>query len=118
MVGITVELSWTTPGTGAPTARGAKVVPAPDLIVSISDGAITGVISWPPAGSAQNLNRLEPGGDGNWHLGPAAAGRVRARLEVTAAADLLVRRDENQVRIPVLAILERGNTLPPSPRFR
>ena len=79
----------------------------------MTEGAVTEVISWPPDSSAQDTIRPGQGADGNWHLGPSGAGRVRARLEVTAGADLLVRRGENLVRIPVLAILERPQHTPP-----
>jgi len=112
LVGITVELSWTTPGAEARGAPGAKAVPAPELTLGVTEGVVTEVISWPPEASAQDAIRPSQSADGNWHLGPGGAGRVRARLEVTTGADLLVRRGENQVRIPVLAILERPQHTP------
>src|SRR5208283_3468139 len=112
LVGITVELSWTTPGAEARGAPGAKAVPAPELTLGVTEGVVTEVVSWPPEASAQDAIRPGQSPDGNWHLGPGGAGRVRARLEVTSGADLLVRRGENQVRIPVLAILERSQHTP------
>ncbi len=113
LVGITVELSWTTPGGDARGGPGAKAVSAPGLTLGITEGVVTEVVSWPPESSAQDTIRPGQSADGNWQLGPGGAGRVRARLEVSAGADLLVHRGENQVRIPVLAILERPQHTPP-----
>ena len=85
LVGITVELSWTAPGAEARRAPGAKTVSAPELTLGMTEGMVTEVISWPPEFSAQDAIRPSRSADGNWHLGPGGAGRVRARLEVSAA---------------------------------
>ena len=113
LVGITVELSWTTHGGDARGDPGAKAVSAPELTLGMTEGVVTEVVSWPPESSALDTIRPGQSADGNWQLGPSGAGRVRARLEVSAGADLLVRRGENLVRIPVLAILERPQHTPP-----
>ena len=113
LVGITVELSWTTPGGDARGGPGAKAASAPELTLGMTEGVVTEVVSWPPESSAQGTIRPGQSADGNWQLGPSGAGRVRARLEASAGADLLVRRGENLVRIPVLAILERPQHTPP-----
>jgi len=111
-VGIAVELSWTTPAAEARGAAGTNAVPAPDLTLGLTEGAVTEVISWPPDAAAQATIRPGRSPDGNWHLGPGGTGRVRARLEVTTGADLLMRRGDNVVRIPILAILERAQHTP------
>src|SRR5271157_6198941 len=48
LVGITVELSWTTPGAEARGAPGAKAVPAPELTLGVTEGVVTKFVSWPP----------------------------------------------------------------------
>ena len=112
LVGITVELSWTTAGGETRGAPGAKPVPAPELTLGMTEGVVMEVMSWPLQSSAQTASRPSQSADGNWHLGADSAGRVRARLEMGAGADLVVRRGENQVRIPVLAILDRPQHTP------
>ena len=87
-------------------------MPAPELTLGITEGVVTEVISWPPESSAQDAIRPSQSADGNWHLGTGGAGRVRARLEVSCGANLLMHRGENLVRIPVLAILERPQHTP------
>ena len=51
LVGITVELSWTTPGAEVRAAPGAKPVPAPELTLGMTEGVVTEVVSWPPESS-------------------------------------------------------------------
>ena len=76
-------------------------------------------------GGDPGSDRLAPRGAGRGHsraparcrrelaLGHLEAGRVRARLEVSPASELIVRRGGNVVRIPVAAILERPQHTPP-----
>ncbi len=114
IVGIAVELSWTAPDVAARPALGAraKAAPAAEVSLGATEGVVTEVVPWPPESLAQEMIRPSLGTDGYWQLGSSSAGRVRARLEVTPCADLLVRRGENQVRIPILAILERAQHTP------
>ncbi len=112
LVGITVELSWTTPGPEVRGAPGTKPAAVPELTLGTTEGAVTEVIFWPPEAPAQDPIRPGQSADGNWHLGSAGTGRVRARLEVSTGGDLLVRRGENLMRVPILAILERPQHTP------
>ena len=71
------------------------------------------MIAWPPEASPGGAFGPRTGTGGSWQLGPGEAGRVRARLEVSPGAELIVRRGGNVVRIPVAAILERPQHTPP-----
>ena len=85
---------------------------APELTLGITEGMVTEVVSWPPESSAQDTIRPGQSADGNWHLGPGGAARACPARGDAAGADLFVRRGENLVRIPVLAILERPQHTP------
>src|SRR5271166_1236053 len=41
LVGITIELSWRTPGAEARGVPGAKAVPAPELTLGMTEGVVT-----------------------------------------------------------------------------
>jgi hypothetical protein len=111
LLGITVELSWTAPG-GEARGLPRAALPAPELRLGVTEGVVSEVVSWPPEFSAQDGPRPRLGPDGDWRLGPGGTGRVRARLEVSPGADLVVRRGEHVVRIPVVAVLERPQRTP------
>ncbi len=112
-VGMTVELRWTTPGSeqhkNATRADGEATT---ELSLGTGEGGVSEVVAWPPEASADGAFGPRPGAGGSWQLGPGVAGRVRARLEVSLGAELIVRRGGNVVRIPVAAILERPQHTP------
>lgn len=109
--GMTVELRWS-----ASSEAEGEAVSAPggsDLTLACSEGAVLEVIAWP-----DETTRTEPpapsrGSDGVWRLGGAPSGRARARVEASPRADLVVRRGDGLVRIPIAALLERPQQTPP-----
>ena len=115
LVGITIELSWSL-ATVDPAERAGDERERPSSIVSlgVTEGRVADVVPWPAPESSPGpgASKAEPAADGSWPLGTATAGRVRARVEATLGADLIVRRDSRLVRIPVAAVLERPQHTP------
>ncbi|WP_165227121.1 hypothetical protein [Aquisphaera insulae] len=100
-VGIAIEVRW------SPTAAAVAADASEAVVLSASDGQVEDVVAWPPEESGGTVARPHRGADGGWLLGAEPSGRVRARLEVTPAADLIVRKGGSAVRIPVATILEK-----------
>ncbi len=111
-VGITIDLTWSAPAAGANAQpAGAERSPS-EVVVSVSEGQVIEAVAWPTASRAAG-NSPRQAEDGSWTLGSTDAGRIRARVEAAAGADLIVRRGDNVVRIPVLAIVDRPQRTPP-----
>jgi hypothetical protein len=110
--GITVEVRWSAgsnqAGESAPVARAGDA----ELTLATTDGCVSEVIRWPVERGEGEPLRPRRDADGSWQLGQANAGRVRARLEVSPGAELLLRRGDGVVRIPVAAVLERPQQTP------
>ncbi len=113
LVGITIELSWSL-ATVDPAERAGNEGERSGRVVSlaVTEGRVSDVVPWPAPESLPGASKVEPAADGSWPLGTATAGRVRARVEATLGADLIVRRDSRLVRIPVAAVLERPQRTP------
>ncbi|QEH35900.1 hypothetical protein OJF2_44570 [Aquisphaera giovannonii] len=107
-VGIAVELRWSPPA----AADAPGPAEAEEISLSTSDGQVADVVAWPAEKHAEGP-RPHRGPDEDWRLGSQPSGRVRARLEVTPAADLVVRKGGSTVRIPVATILEKPQQGPP-----
>jgi hypothetical protein len=109
-VALTVELGWSVPAEEAADASAPS-----DLTIELTDGAVAEAVAWPP-GDPPARRAIEPAADGAWRLGSEPKGRVRARLEAGLAAELVVRRGDQVVRLPIAAILERPQRISaPSP---
>jgi hypothetical protein len=112
-VGITIELSWTTTAV-QPRSAEPSGLPASSaaVVLGVTEGRVPEVISWPPDEGRSSGSQPRREADGNWRLGDDAGGRVRARIEAGLAADLLVSRGDQAVRVPVAAILEKPHQTP------
>jgi hypothetical protein len=115
LVAMTIELSWSSPANAArENAPGESSTPAPPSEVSlgVTNGQVVEAVFWPR--SPDHSNRATPrrGIDADWLLGSEGAGKLRARLEVTLGAELVVRRGKQVVRVPVVSILERPQHTP------
>ncbi|HWE36437.1 MAG TPA: hypothetical protein VG406_07720 [Isosphaeraceae bacterium] len=93
-VHLAVEIHWDAPKATDPTPAELET----------TEGRIVEAVAWPePAGGDPGPR---PSSKGSWRLGPAASGRVRARLEVPIGAGLVLRVGGETARIPVAALLE------------
>jgi hypothetical protein len=112
MVGITVELSWTAATVQPRAAKAGGPESSRAIVLDVTEGLIADAIAWPAdeARSTASQPRREP--DGRWRLGEGGGGRVRARIEAGLSADLLVSRDDQAVRVPIAAILEKPHHTP------
>ena len=107
-VGVTIELSWTV----TDVARRPQPVPAEQLSLASTEGVVADVVAWPADPSHTNLSEPRRRPDGQWELGTESSGRVRARLEVGTGSELVLRRGDHLVRIPLAAVLERPQHSP------
>ena len=111
LAAITVELRWSAQDDMESYASHPTPRAGTDVTLTSSEGRVADVIAWPGAAAR---GRPKPGrdGKGTWRIGRAASGCVRARLEVPATADLVIRRGDGLVRIPIAAVLERPQQTP------
>jgi hypothetical protein len=113
LVGITVEVRWSTfGGQGRDEAAQRGGVVRSGLTLESTEGQVTDVVAWPPETEHGDAFKPHRGADGIWQLGPGASGRVRARLEVTPGAELVLRHGDGIVRIPVAAVRDRPQQTP------
>jgi hypothetical protein len=110
LLGITIELSWTAVARQPMAGEGAGEAPA--VMLSVSQGRVADVIAWPASDARTRPLPRRQDADGAWKLGSESGGRVRARIEVGLGADLVVRRGDQAVRVPVAAILEKPHHTP------
>jgi hypothetical protein len=110
---LTVELTWTVSPPPVSDGPGGKEVDR-ELTVELSDGRILEVIPWKSDGSGRLADRFNrpTSRNGRWVLGTDRTGRVRARVESTLHAGLIVRSGDQAVRIPVASILDRPQRTP------
>jgi hypothetical protein len=114
-VGLTIDLRWSAaPGQADNQALAAPSPISDGLTLSLSDGEITEMIPWPADGSAGSPFK---NADGAWMIGHLTTSRVRARLEVPLSAEIIARRGEHSIRIPVSAVLERPQNAPAQAPF-
>jgi hypothetical protein len=112
-VGLTVELRWQSRQvSGRAATLGGSELADPEIVLAVSEGQVAEVIAWPQAAGGPGGLAPRAGRDGQWILGRSSSGRVRARLEPTLSADVIVRQADLVVRIPVAAILERSQQTP------
>ncbi len=103
-VALTVELSWSVPAQdGAPPPGGP-----PELSMELADGRVVEAVAWPLV-DPSNRDGFVPtvDGAGKLRLGIEPAGRIRARIESGLGGELIARRGDEVVRLPIAAILER-----------
>ncbi len=115
LVAMTIELSWSSPGNaGREKAQDEPSSPAPaaEISLGVTAGQVVEVVPWPRLPDQGNRAAPRRGPDGDWLLGSEGTGRLRARLEVTLGTELVVRRGEQVVRMPVVSILERPQHTP------
>ena len=116
LVGITVELSWTTAGGEPRGAPGAKPVPAPELTLGMTEGVVTEVMSWPLQSSAQTASRPSQSADGNWHLGARQRGARACPARGERRADLWCAVERTRCGFRCSRSWNDLSTLRPSPR--
>jgi hypothetical protein len=113
LVGIAVELSWSTPdgrgGDGAPVPLAG---PARELTLEVLEGQVAEVVDWPPTTAGRVEQPPRRLANERWLLGREGSGRVRARLEVKLGAEIIVRSGDHLVRLPLAAVLERPQRTP------
>jgi len=111
-VRLTIELTWGHAGNGVVEAE--RVASGSALGLEITEGRVLEAITWPPSpqGRLAELTGWGPAEGGGWRLGDAAEGRVRARIETSLDAKLIVRRGDQVVSLPVAAVLERPQRTP------
>lgn len=109
LTAITVELRWTAQGNRGPLARLADA----EVTLASSAGRVSEAVACPAEAVHSGTCLPHKGEDGVWRLGQGTTGCVRARIEVPAGAELIVRRGEGVVRIPTAALLERPQQTPP-----
>jgi hypothetical protein len=113
LVGITVEVRWSASGgKGRDEATQRAGLVASELSLGSTNGQVTDVVVWPPKADQGDTLKPRRGADGAWQLGPGESGQVRARLEVKADAELVLRRGDEIVRIPVVAVRDRPQQTP------
>jgi hypothetical protein len=104
LVRLTVEVGWgVPPGSVVPESEGCP------LDLEVSGGRVVDAIAWP----AVTRGGPEARAQGGWRLGTGRAGRVRARVEAPAGADLLFRASGQVIRVPIPLVLEGPQHTPP-----
>ncbi|APW63444.1 hypothetical protein [Paludisphaera borealis] len=103
-VALAVELSWSVAAEEAAPASATSR----ELTIELTDGDVIEAVAWPPT-DPSDRRVIEPAdaGDGPRRLGSEPTGRIRARIESGLAAELVVKRGGQVVRLPLAAILER-----------
>jgi hypothetical protein len=95
---MTVEVNWNLPAAAVAGALG------PVIVLELTDGQILGAAVVRPD---DRLEPIEPApGEGPWRVGSSTSGRVRARLEAPMGSSLIVRAGGQQIRVPLVALLE------------
>jgi hypothetical protein len=111
-VGIAVELSWATAGRPGNAVGAGAGVAAEDVVLEVVDGEATEVVPWPSSPSIPAAETPRRAAAGQWILGSQTTGRVRARLEASLGAEIVARRGDHVVRMPLAAVLERSQHTP------
>lgn len=105
-VRLTVEIAWTFP---------PDTPPLPDeglpISLEMSDGKVVEALVWP--GDPGKKGELAKQPDGSWRLGTEATGRVRARVEAPLGAAFLFHAGGQELRFPLVAVLEGRQHSPP-----
>jgi hypothetical protein len=83
----------------------------PEYFLEVTQGRVVEAMAWPPMGSATGV-ATGHSSRGSWRLGVEPEGRIRARLEASIEASLIVRRGDQAVSIPIAAVLERPQHTP------
>ena len=79
------------------------------LVLELTEGRVIEAMAW-PAGSPDGAERRP---DGGWRLGSGRTGRARARIEAPTGASLVLRAGGQEVRVPIVAVLEGPQRTPP-----
>jgi hypothetical protein len=126
-VHLTIEVNWSVPSEGPEPGEASEPAgsgTAPELVLKMTSGRILDAMPWPmESGRVRTKARSESpsefgsGPDGGWRLGRERGGRVRARIEAPLDANLVVRRGDQVVNVPLVAILEKAQRTPPQSRL-
>ena len=101
-VRLTVELDWSVPAAMPSTGADSG------LVLELTGGRVIEAMAW-PAGSSGGAERRP---DGGWRLGPGRTGRARARIEAPTGSSLVLRAGGQEVRVPIVAVLEGPQRTP------
>ncbi|MEJ7637902.1 MAG: hypothetical protein WKF75_07960 [Singulisphaera sp.] len=101
-VRLTVELDWSVPA--AIPSAGADS----GLVLELTGGRVIEALALPP-GSSDGPERRP---DGGWRLGSGRTGRARARIEAPTGSSLVLRAGGQEVRVPIVAVLEGPQRTP------
>ena len=101
-VRLTVELDWSVPAAMPSTGADSG------LVLGLTGGRVIEALPW-PAGTSGGAERRP---DGGWRLGPGRSGRARARIEAPTGSSLVLRAGGQEVRVPIVALLEGPQRTP------
>ncbi len=116
-VPLAVEVTWAWPEESASIS--ADLPEAPEISLETTEGQILDVEAWPNGDESRKAAKTGQTSEHKqagpiWKLGKSRKGRIRARIETTPAANLILRRGDQRVTVPVTAILERPQRTPES----
>jgi hypothetical protein len=120
VVRMSVEVNWGTQRrvVGPRVEESGNDAAEPEMVLELTEGRVLDAVEWPPVRSGPDpmvaaARGQGPGPKGSWRLGRNPDGRVRARIEAPLDAGLAVRRGDQVVSIPLLAIADRPQHTPP-----
>ncbi len=95
----------------------------PALSLEITNGRVVDAVRCRPESEIESAtvasasSAFGPGDRGSWCLGYEREGRVRAQIEAPLDATIVVRRADQVVSMPLVAILEKAQHTPPQSRL-